>query len=72
MFGTIAENLNDTSRELYSYVVGSKRQTRRSAVLVAAETSEFPRSGVLTASFASGLAQFFWFVPSIPSFSIYL
>ena len=58
VFGTIAATLNDTSRELYPFVVGNNSQTYRSAVLVAGETSEFPRSGSLTAPFASGVAQF--------------
>jgi hypothetical protein len=58
VFGTIAATLNDTSRELYPFVVGNNSETYRSAVLVAGETSEFPRSGSLTAPFASGVAQF--------------
>ena len=58
VFGTIAATLNDTSRELYPFVVGNNSETYRSAVLVAGETPEFPRSGSLTAPFASGVAQF--------------
>ena len=58
VFGTIAATLNDTSRELYPYVVGNNSDIYRSAVLVAGETSEFPRPGSLTAPFTSGVAQF--------------
>ena len=58
VFGTIAATLNDTSRKLYPYVVGHNSDIYRSAVLVAGETSEFPRPGSLTAPFTSGVAQF--------------
>ena len=70
VFGTIAATLNDTSRELYPYVVGNNSDTYRSAVLVAGETSEFPRSGSLSAAFTSGVAEFSGAYP-ISSFSIY-
>ena len=72
VFGTIAATLNDTSREQYPYVVGNNRHTYRSAVLVAGETSEFPRPGSLTTPFTTGAAQFSGAFLQISSFSIYL